>query len=370
MTASNILLFADRLPPLIGGMEMHAGYFIEYFTDHPKYPLSGVITKDCEGEDYLLSHGLINIHDLPNLFDPTVIFFNSGRWIEEFEVIRKIFPGAIFIYRTGGNEIIKAPLIRNQISDHAFRQAYWVETLNRTIDLLITNSDFTERRLRDVGIACPFSCLVGGVNAAALRPSTATDNSNKITIFCGARFVPYKNHLLLLSVIQQLILRGLQLSLRLAGDGPLLERAREQVTKDKLTSVVEFLGVLDNERTCQEISGAHIYMQLSEDTFTEVLGGSYIHSECMGRSILEALTAGTFIIAGKSGALQEIVAQGQGVLVEFDDLERMTDKIELAIKNIPPRPPFSDQYCWSKLFYRYEQLMRNLDENIGRDRKV
>lgn len=29
MSRLGILFFADRLPPLIGGMEMHAKYFIE-----------------------------------------------------------------------------------------------------------------------------------------------------------------------------------------------------------------------------------------------------------------------------------------------------------------------------------------------------
>ena len=85
MISDNILFFADRLPPLIGGMEMHARYFIEYFTHHQRFPLVGVITKDCEGNDSLLSSGPIDIHDLPKHFDPSVIFFNSGRWIEELE---------------------------------------------------------------------------------------------------------------------------------------------------------------------------------------------------------------------------------------------------------------------------------------------
>ena len=123
----NILFFADRLPPLPGGMEVHAGYFIDHFTNHPRFQISGVITKNLTGEDCTLNgedRQPITIKDLPNRFDPSIIFFNSGRWIEELKQIRTLFPRAFFLYRTGGNEIIKAPLMKNKIFNHSLRQAH------------------------------------------------------------------------------------------------------------------------------------------------------------------------------------------------------------------------------------------------------
>jgi glycosyltransferase involved in cell wall biosynthesis len=364
MSQQNILFFADRLPPLPGGMEVHASYFIEHFTSHPKFPLSGVITKNAEGRDCLVSESeeerhSINIKDLSDIFAPTFVFFNSGRWIEELRQIRKMFPRAIFLYRTGGNEILKAPLAHKQIPDHSLRQSYWVENLNNSIDLLITNSAYTETRLRDVGVTCPFARCVGGVNTSALR-SSELPTRRRATIFCAARFVPYKNHSLLLSVIHELVLRGHDLRIRLAGDGPLLAQAKEQVLRDDLASVVEFLGVLDNRETCQEIACADVYMQLSADRVTEVPGGSYVHSEGMGRSVLEALTAGTFVVAGRSGALSEIVTEDRGLLVDLDTLERITDQIEQVLRPLPVRQPFLDDFSWTKIFKRYEGLLGNV----------
>ena len=226
-----ILFFADRLPPLTGGVEMHARYFIEHFINHPQFPLLGIISKNAEGDDCIVTNEgkrPISIQDLSELLDPTYIFFNSGRWIEELPQIRSAFPKAVFLYRTGGNEILKAPLIHEQIPNHALRQSYWARNINSTIDLMITNSDYTERRLHAVGITCPFKRYVGGVNATALKPSKMP-TKGFVTIFCAARFVPYKNHSLLLTVISQLVSRGYKLQLRLAGDGPLLSQAQAQV---------------------------------------------------------------------------------------------------------------------------------------------
>lgn len=358
----NILLFADRLPPLTGGMEVHAGYFIDYFANHSKYPLAGVITKNANAENCLLSKAgktSVKLEDIPNLFNPSFVFFNSGRWIEELRQIRERLPQAKLVYRTGGNEIIKAPLIRNQIPIHKNRQMYWASTINETLDLIITNSAHTEARLHEINITCPFERVVGGVNTAALKTGL---NLNKlpITIFCAARFVPYKNHSLLISLIKKLVSRGHAVHVRLAGDGPLLPQIQEQVRQYELEPIIKFLGVLENQETCQEIAQANIYMQLSCDYPTEVEGGSYIHCEGMGRSILEALTAGTYVIAGNSGALSEIVTKERGLLVNLDNQEQLAEAIERILKNPPSRQPFIRTYCWTNIFKRYEKTFERL----------
>jgi len=357
MRTQGILFFADRLPPLTGGMEMHAHYFIKHFAKHQRYPLVGLISKDGRNQDCQIKDGrrhLIHLRELPKKFDPTIVFFNSGRWIEEMGEIRKMFPSAMFFYRTGGNEILKAPLIKNQIPDHLMRQSFWVEVLNDTVDLIITNSSYTESRLRKLGISTPFSLCVGGVNTSFLK-SQPKEPCTPFTFFCAARFVPYKNHLLLLEIAEKLTKKGHVFQLHLAGDGPLLEEAKKQAAARNLGSVVQFLGVLDNENTCCEIAKSDAYLQLSGEKQTSVLGGSYIHSEGMGRSILEAISAGTFVIAGQGGALPEIVKNKRGILVDLEDRDNLLKKIEEVIKSPPKKAPFTDTFSWSNLFKRYEE---------------
>jgi glycosyltransferase involved in cell wall biosynthesis len=175
----------------------------------------------------------------------------------------------------------------------------------------------------------------------------------------------------LISIIQRLYLREHKIKLRLAGEGPLLDSIKEQVSHAGLNEVVMFLGSLSNIDVCKEIAQADIYMQLSKDFLTEVPGGSYIHSEGMGRSILEALSAGTYVVAGYSGALNEIINSRKGVLIDLKKpTEELADEVEKVIKRPIKKSNFTDKFCWTKLFQRYEKVFEEMHENIISNRKM
>lgn len=366
--SKGILFFADKLPPLVGGMELHADNFINYFTNHRKFPLLATFTKNNKGGDHLIfndSSSPIHLNELPQVIKPAFIFFNSGRWIEEFLSIRQLYPNAKFIYRTGGNEIIKAPLLNKKIPNHRNRQAYWVKTLNKTINTLITNSSFTENRLINLGITCPFLKCIGGVNLEELTQPIKNKKSKGIKLFCAARFVDYKNHTLLIDLIDKLIKRGHMLELNLAGDGPLKKDIEQQVKFKGIGYHVNFLGALKNKSVCHEISHSDIYIQMSCDYLKKVEGGSYIHSEGMGRSILEAISAGIYVITGDSGALSEVVTSDRGLLLDLDNIEAMVEKIEqVVLQRYPRRSPYHG-YDWPEVFKKYESLMENYIENTS-----
>lgn len=358
-----ILFFADRLPPLVGGVEMHARYFIEHFQNSTSHPLIGIVTRDEMQRDCLVRQGqrlpVIDFDFMRSLpCTPSIVFFNSGRWIEDLPRIREVFPRALFVYRTGGNEILKAPLERERIGNHHGRQAFWVEHLRACIDMLITNSAFTEDRLAELGLPrTVFARVVGGVSGGALRSSITTPRKPHgiITLFCAARFVPYKNHALLCEVAAILAHRGHHFRLELAGDGPLLEKTREYTSRLGIADQVDFLGALPNDDVCTCIAAADFYVQFSVDLKTEVSGGAYVHAEGMGRSILEALSCGTFVVAIRSGALAEIVTPDRGVLLDLAPAETIADQFEEFLRVPPKRAPFFDGYDWGRVFARYEE---------------
>ena len=360
---SPILLFAERLPPLVGGMEMHAGYFVRHFRDYRQFPLMAVISKDHGGTDCLVSAAgrePVDLEQLAARYEPAILFFNSGRWIEDLRTLRSLFPNAEFTYRTGGNEILKAPLERAPIASHADRGRFWVDTLNDTIDTLVTNSAFTEERLRDAGVKCPFLRCVGGVNFSAVSRPRPVRRGPPV-LLCAARFVPYKHHALLIQVAAALNARGHAFELRLAGDGPLLEETRALVRSHGLDPMVRFLGALPHEATCAEIVAADVYVQLSGDVPTAVPGGSYVHAEGMGRSILEALSAGTYVIAGRGGAIHEIVQPGRGELVDIGQPEQVIKALSRVLADPPERSAPTDAYDWSHVFARYTRHWEERD---------
>ena len=359
-----VLFFADRLPPLIGGMEMHAGAFIDHFCNHPRYPLLAVVTKDTQGRDLVLQDDVqtpATPATLPAalLVAPAILFFNSGRWIEDLHSLRDAFPTALFVYRTGGNEILKAPLNQRMIADHGERQRFWLRQLANYVDVLVTNSAFTDARLSDLGLSgVRVARCVGGVDLRALREAGApgpTDDRPPV-LFCAARFVPYKNHALLLDTCASLAEIGQDFELRLAGDGPLLVSAQERCAKLGLTSRVRFLGALDNHNACREIAASDVYIQFSVDQETKVPGGRYVHAEGMGRSILEAISCGTYVVALRSGALPEVVTPDRGLLLSLAPRDVLAQQIAGLLKAPSPRPAPTDEFGWPTYFKQYEIL--------------
>ncbi|NGX26208.1 MAG: GDP-mannose-dependent alpha-(1-6)-phosphatidylinositol monomannoside mannosyltransferase [Chlamydiae bacterium] len=338
------LLFADRLPPLVGGVEMHAGAFIRYFREHSTYPIARVIEGPVE--------------KTPLSEAPSILFFNSGRWIEQMPLIRRQYPSASIIYRTGGNEIIKASL-DCCLNSHQRRQAIWIKTLNGIVDLMITNSAFTENRLRDLGLTVPFARCVGGVDSI-LSSSNPRQTSKSLCFFSAARFVPYKNHHLLIAAFNELHRRGREFSLFLAGDGSLLEKAQSDARGNPK---IVFFGRCDNQEILRQMVEADVYVQLSSDYETEVPGGSYIHTEGMGRSILEAISVGTYVIAGRCGALDEIVTPERGELIPLNSFHEIVKSLEAILNSPPERRPLTDAFNWNYLFKRYENLYESLNHH-------
>lgn len=353
-------------------MEMHAGYFMRHFRDHRQFPLMAVISKDHDGSDCLVTatgREPVAFEQFETRYEPAILFFNSGRWIEDLRTLRSLFPNARFTYRTGGNEILKAPIERVPIESHADRRRFWVDTLNDTIDTLVTNSEFTEGRLRDIGVKCPFLRCVGGVNFSAVSKPRPVRCGPPV-LLCAARFVPYKHHTLLIEVAAALNARGHAFELRLAGDGPLMEEARGLVRLYGLDQMVRFLGALPHDETCAEIVAADVYVQLSGDVLTPVPGGSYVHAEGMGRSILEALSAGTYVIAGRGGALHEIVEPGRGELVDIGRPEQVIEAVSRVLGDPPEKRAPTDAYDWSRLFAGYTRHWEERDATARRHREM
>jgi len=105
---------------------------------------------------------------------------------------------------------------------------------------------------------------------------------------------------------------------------------------------------------CNELQVADAYVQFSSDEFTPVPGGHYIHAEGMGRSILEAISYGTYVIALRSGALDEIVAGDRGVVLAKAPPNELAAQIASVLARLPDNLSGTSEYAWEFYFQRYE----------------
>lgn len=361
-----LILLADKLPPKIGGMEIHAKYFAEHFSKDNEL----IIISNRNGKDVVVNTKYQTIKEIflldflkPFENKKCIVFYNSGYWIEKFTEIKLFLKKAVFLYRTGGNEINKASLSL-EIDSHSERQDYWVKTINRSIDILIANSQFTKQRLIQLGIQNQIIHIIpGGINTANIQKAIdkisetrnlLNCNERDTLIVCCCRFVPYKRPGFLLKAFKHL---PRQYKIVLVGDGELFENAKKMANEQNLN--VQFLGRLTNEETLNIIAAANVYCQASTDLIVNVKGGNYMHTEGMGRSLIESICCGTRVVVTNCGAISEFINYQNGTLVEGDEIE-FAKQVEytLSLPKIEEshKQSYCNEYSFENIFIQYENF--------------
>lgn len=362
-----------------GGMENHGQHLVDWLRQSPPgLALVAVFAKDAQGHTVQLDeHGkVLSSWEAPGALAATlqaqggtrpILFFNTAHWIEELAQLRLRLPTALFCARTGGNEIVQAPL-RNMRTQHPQRQQFWTRTINQTIDVLVTNSVFTEQRLIQIGID-PSKCarIPGGVDAAlAERGAHAARRTQAVArkrVVWAGRFVAFKGLSVLLHAIHRLGDQAPELVL--IGDGPLLPTIREQVQQLGLQQRVCLPGACSPQQSLQDIAAGDLYAATSLAEVRTVPGGSYVHTETMGRSVMEALSCGLRVVASQVGGLPELIEPDLGELVSPGD----PDAVAAAIRRQLTLSPLTESrrrhlaalFDWSTVFDAYRELWSRSD---------
>lgn len=369
-TRRRVFVFIGLYHGSYGGMENHGRHLLDWLRQSPPgLTLAAVFAKDAQGRTVQLDErGILSIYEEPGALAVNIearggahpiLFFNTAHWIEELAQLRACLPTALFCARTGGNEIVQAPL-RDMATEHLQRQQCWAKMINQSIDILVTNSVFTEQRLTQIGIdPIIFALIPGGVDAAladrcaqTLRRSRPT--ARKRVVWAG-RFVAFKGVDVLLKAIHQLGDQTLELVL--IGDGPLLPTIREQVQQLGLQKPVRLLGACNPQQSLQKIAEADLYVAPSLAEVRPVAGGSYVHTETMGRSVMEALSCGLRVVASQVGGLPELIEPALGELVPAGDPGALAAAIQrqLALPALAEscRRALAARFAWSTVFTAY-----------------
>jgi len=130
-------------------------------------------------------------------------------------------------------------------------------------------------------------------------------------MLCASRFAHDKGHAYLIDALARLKeLTQRPFVMVLAGDGPLLEAAKEQVKAQGLEDCVRFLGFREDIKNL--FLAADLYVNASEH-------------EALSFLLIEAMAAGLPLIATNMGGNPDIVndAAGCGLLVEYNQPDSM-----------------------------------------------
>jgi len=146
------------------------------------------------------------------------------------------------------------------------------------------------------------------------------NRGDAVRILSVGRLSHEKGHDVLLRAFARIVV-DTPASLTFVGDGP--ERTSlESLARDLgIESSVEFKGVLLDEALAAEMGAADVFALPSR-------------SEGFGVALIEALATGLPVVATRSGGPQDIVLDGDGVLVEADDVDAFAEGLLSVVDSL------------------------------------
>ncbi len=374
----NISFFVGKKSDNIGGMETHAKYFADHFSKE-----NGFLT--VYRDEFMVEYsdgktvqaetlkGAINI--LQDI-DVDIMFFNDGYWIEEIAILKKHFPFSAFVFRSGGNEFMKAA-VRNSDMCLKKRQMYWADVINNYVDVIIANSFFTVNRMMSIGIeekkillirgGVPYDlCNSNKINRPANRAAFDEEynTQGKYLLCVTARLEPFKGIEEMIKILSTM--QNNNWHLVIVGDGTCAASVKECLRRNIDPERYTVLGKKDHEEALKIISIADCLINPSLIYNKKSGNEYYIHTETMGRSMLEAICQDVKIVASDAGGTAELFFENENIGYMFsndNEFRAALQKVFNEKEQEDDRIQLRQDYSWAAIFDKYEKLFKLLSHS-------
>lgn len=143
-------------------------------------------------------------------------------------------------------------------------------------------------------------------------------HKNKLRIMWCARFLKWKHPENVVRLAKSLKEEGTDFEIEMYGSGPIHEKIRHSIEKEKLTDVVFLKGNMSNEQIRQKMREAHIFLFTSDK------------NEGWGAVINEALSVGCCVVASSdTGSVPMLIESGiNGISFPYNDTAAMIRHIK------------------------------------------
>lgn len=189
------------------------------------------------------------------------------------------------------------------------------------VDLLMVRSNALAEQL--VARGCPPGLIRFNRTSVPLPDSVGdcAASNGSIRLLQACRFIPKKGIDTTLRAVAELVARGCDVELDLAGDGPELAELRRLVGFLGLRGRVRFLGFLSNEDLMSRFGSYSLFVHPSRTTVSG-------DQEGIPNSILEAMACGLPVVATSHSGIPEAMTDGvEGRLVVPDDAVALAEAI-------------------------------------------
>lgn len=248
--------------------------------------------------------------------DFSVNFLNLFKGVDKFE--KPIF---VFLHGYDASKVFRNSEFKEKFQLYGSKKnVFFVSPCEYFLNKLKINFGIGQRSL----INLPY-----GVNLSSELQAAEIEDSNIYKLLFVGRFVPKKNPLALIEVLNYLVnLRGFKnIQLVMIGEGPLLYEVIDRIKRYNLDEYAVLQGALPHKAVLNEYNKARIYVQHSVTDFEG-------DQEGLPNSILEALSNGIPIVSTIHSGIPEIIKEGHnGFLVPEFDYKGMGEKILLLLTN-------------------------------------
>jgi glycosyltransferase involved in cell wall biosynthesis len=141
-----------------------------------------------------------------------------------------------------------------------------------------------------------------------------------VTLICTALLNERKGHAVLLDALAQLVQKGHNLRLLLAGDGPLRADLEQKAVSLGLGSRVEFLGLVPNARLMEIYSSGDAHMAVLTS-----------YHEGIPVALMEAMAHGLPVVATDAGGVRELLAGGAGLMAPVGDADAVAALLDYML---------------------------------------
>jgi len=226
------------------------------------------------------------------------------------------------------------PALSTRRMDRTLKIGWSTRTIySKLVRRVVAISPAVERVLHDAGVPSAMTSVIwSSVDVNALRPSRSRATiraelglaDGELLLLGVAQLTHRKGYDLALDALAALPTEGLPpWRLLLAGDGPALAELSQQATQLALDARVRFLGARDDVPDLH--AAADVFLMPSR-------------SEGLGIAALEAMAAGTPVLAAAVGGLAEaVVHEETGLLVPPDDAAALGDALQRLLAEGPLR---------------------------------
>jgi glycosyltransferase involved in cell wall biosynthesis len=229
------------------------------------------------------------------------------------------------VYGQLAGSLTRVPLrLSTKHGFNEFREARWFGVADRSVGSLVhvhiaISQGLAQYLAETEGFdAQDFEIVHYGISAnGAVRPYAGT----KPRLVCVGRLIPIKGHLVLLRALAQARARVPDVTLDVAGRGPLAPALKAYVRELGLQDAVRFLGFVSPVEAAIEEAAIVVVPSLGEG---------------FGMVALEAMERGRAVIASSVGGLPEIVADGEtGLVVPAGEAEALAEAIVALAGDLP-----------------------------------